>query len=161
MNPCPCGYFGDKSGRCTCSQKQVENYMNRISGPMMDRIDLHVFLSRVPAEDLVGTAPGESSRAIAARVAAARKIQLERFAGTGIFTNSGMTAAMMAQWCPLGEAEASFLEKVIEKLNLSARAYGRILKIARTIADLEGSIEITIAHLSEAVGFRGLDRYEK
>ena len=161
MNPCKCGYFGHPSGRCTCSEQSIRNYRNRISGPMMDRIDMHVFVKRIPAEVLVSKQKAEPSSAIAARVAAARRRQLERFAGEGIFTNSAMTARMISKYCPLTAPQEDFLNKIIDKLNLSARAYSRILKLSRTIADLAGQEEITIDCIAEALQYRNLDRLER
>lgn len=158
MNPCPCGYFGDESGRCNCTPTQVRNYMSRISGPMMDRLDIQIQVRAVSAEELTSSAKAEPSALVAQRVVAARKIQTERFAGSGIFTNSQMNARMTGEFCRIGAAEKKFLLEVIDRLNLSARAYGRILKLARTIADLDGSGEICLKHIAEAVQYRNLDR---
>jgi magnesium chelatase family protein len=162
MNPCPCGYYGDPSGRCRCTQTMVDNYMARISGPLMDRIDMHIFVERVPAGDLTEGSAAESSASIAERVRQARKVQMERFAGEpGVFTNSRMNAEMMTRFCKTGSEEKEFLCKLIEKLCLSARAYGRILKLARTISDLAGEEEISLQAISEAVQYRNLDRLER
>lgn len=162
MNPCPCGYFGDPSGRCRCTQSQVENYMARISGPLMDRIDMHIFVERVPADDLTAGKAAEPSAVIAERVRNAREIQSERFrTESGVFTNSRMNAEMMTKYCRIGSSEKEFLCKLIDKLSLSARAYGRILKLARTIADLAGEDEISLQAISEAVQYRNLDRLER
>lgn len=161
MNPCPCGYYGDESGKCKCSQHEIALYMNRLSGPLMDRIDLHVFVKRIPADVLVADIPAEPSSAIAARVARAREIQLERFAGDGIFTNSAMSAEMLTKYCRLTADQTEFLNKVIDKLNLSARAYSRILKISRTISDLAGARDITPEAIAEAIQYRNLDRFER
>ena len=165
MNPCPCGYYGDDSGRCGCSRGAVEGYLSRISGPMMDRIDLQIWVKSLSAAELLGrTEAGrplpeeESSALIAARVAAARAIQQARFAGEGIFTNAAMNARQLDRWCPLSEACRQTLEKILDRMGLSARAYTRILKVARTIADLEGVPDLLPAHLLEAAGFRFLDR---
>ncbi|MDD2595210.1 MAG: YifB family Mg chelatase-like AAA ATPase [Bacteroidales bacterium] len=158
MNPCPCGYYGDDSGRCTCNPQSVMRYMSRLSGPMMDRIDMHIFVKGVTGDELLKDGEEESSAAIAARVVAARNIQMERFKNDGIFVNSGMNSEMIKRYCEIGSQEKLFLKTVIRKLNLSARAYSRILKLARTIADLEGNNFISLRHISEAVQFRNLDR---
>lgn len=158
MNPCPCGYAGDGTDRCTCSRTAIENYRNRLSGPMMDRLDMHIFVRGVDAEDLVGETLEEPSGKIAARVAAARGIQGERFARDGIFTNSQMNAELIRRHCAVTEDQKKFLKAVIKRLNLSARSYNRILKLARTIADLDGSPSLSMQHISEAIQFRNLDR---
>ena len=158
MNPCPCGYFGDGTGRCRCTRASIDRYFDRISGPFLDRIDLQIFVSPLESDELVDGAYAEASEAIAARVASAREIQARRFRGQGIFTNSRMDAAQIREYCRMGDMERAFLKKVIEKLSLSARAYGRILKLARTIADLEGNNLLTLRNISEAVQFRSMDR---
>ncbi len=158
MNPCPCGYYGDGTGRCHCTPQQIATYMARISGPLMDRLDMHIRCDSVPAEDLLKGADAEPSAAIAERVVRAREIQVARFRADGIFTNSQMNAALLRRYCALGARETEFLKNAISKLNLSARAYSRILKLARTIADLAASPEIRLPHLAEAIGFRSLDR---
>ena len=160
MNPCPCGYYGDESGKCQCSQHDIKNYMARVSGPMMDRIDMHVYVKRVPAEELVAEAKAEPSSVIAARVARARQIQQERFAGEGIFTNSAMSAQMLSRYCRLPASQVEFMNRIIEKLGLSARAYSRILKLSRTISDLAGEKDITPEAIAEAIQYRNLDRFE-
>ncbi len=166
MNPCPCGYYGDGTGRCHCTPQQIATYMARISGPLMDRLDMHIQCDNVAAEELLGSVDEEPSALIAERVLRAREIQLARFRGEsarrpngeGVFTNAQMDASMLRRYCALGPRETSFLTDAIRKLNLSARAYSRILKLARTIADLAGSSAITLPHLSEAIRFRSLDR---
>lgn len=166
MNPCPCGYYGDGTGRCHCTPQQIATYMTRISGPLMDRLDMHIQCDNVVAEELMGGVDEEPSAVIADRVMRAREIQLARFRdesacrpnGEGLFTNAQMDAAMLRRYCALGPRETTFLTDAIRKLNLSARAYSRILKLARTIADLAGSPDITLSHLSEAIRFRSLDR---
>lgn len=159
MNPCPCGYYGDLSNRCKCSKHMIDSYLSRISGPLLDRIDMHIYLERVPTESLVISNKEESSEVIAQRVKAARDIQLKRFSNEGIFTNSRMNAAMVSKYCKIGDAERKFLSHIVDKLELSARAYTRILKLSRTIADLADMEEITLNAISEAVQFRNLDRY--
>ena len=156
-NPCPCGYWG-VGDRCTCTAGQRLSYMGRLSGPIMDRIDLQVTVSPVPGQAILGAPKAESSAAIAARVLRAREIQRRRFAGSGIQTNAEMTNKLIERFCPLDEACKAMLVKLMEKLGLSMRAYFRIIRVARTIADLAGSPSITPAHLSEAAGYRFLDR---
>ena len=158
MNPCPCGYYGDGTGRCHCTPQQITVYRTRISGPLMDRLDLHIQCDNVPAEELLGDREEEASSAIAARVVRAREIQLARFRDEGIFTNSQMDAARLRRFCPVDSRGTAFLAEAIRRLNLSARAYSRILKLARTIADLAGAPQIALPHLSEAIRFRSLDR---
>ena len=162
MNPCPCGYYGDPSGRCRCTQTMVDNYRARISGPLMDRIDMHIYVERVPADDLTASEGAESSATIAERVRKARKIQSERFRGeSGVFTNARMNAEMISRYCAVGSIEKEFLCKLIDRLGLSARAYGRVLKLARTIADMAGEKNISLDSISEAVQYRNLDRLER
>ena len=165
MNPCPCGYYGDPAGRCTCTRGAVENYLSRISGPMMDRIDLQIFCPGLTAVELLGlNAPGllppeESSAVIAERVARARAVQAARFAGEDIYTNAEMNVRLIERFCPLSDDCRHTLEQILDRMGLSARAYTRILKVARTIADLAGEADILPAHLLEAAGFRFLDRH--
>lgn len=156
-NPCPCGYYGD-GDRCTCTVGQRVGYLNRLSGPLLDRIDLQVWMKPLETRQLLERPKGESSAAVAERVLAARKIQEERFRGEGIHANAEMSNAMMERYCPLSASCKALLEKIIERLGLSARAYSRIVKIARTIADLAGSKDILPAHISEAATYRFLDR---
>lgn len=159
MNPCPCGYYNHPSRECTCSRFAVHNYLNRISGPLLDRIDLHIEVVPVPIEEISSKREGESSEVIRARVIAARKIQSERFADIeGVHTNSMMNSAMIRRFCPLSPEVAALLNRAIDKLNLSTRAYDRIIKVARTIADLEGKSDITPTHIAEAINYRSLDR---
>ena len=165
MNPCPCGYYGDGEGRCTCSRGAVEGYLSRISGPMMDRFDLQVWVRSLSAVELLGLSggagdqvPEESSAVIAERVMRARAVQEARLAGEGIFTNAAMNARQIERFCALSAACRKTLEQILERMGLSARAYSRILKVARTLADLAGSEDIQPAHLLEAAGFRFLDR---
>ena len=159
MNPCPCGYLGDASGRCRCTSEQVLRYRGRISGPLLDRIDMHIEVPRVSHEMLRHGTPGgeETSAAIRARVMAARRIALER-AGR---PNAWLTPQQVKRICQVSDEGHRLLEQAIEKLGLSHRAYHRILKLARTIADLAGSDDIAVSHLSEAIGYRRLDRAVK
>jgi magnesium chelatase family protein len=156
-NPCPCGYYGD-GDRCTCTVGQRVGYLNRLSGPLLDRIDLHVWMSPLDTRRLIDRPKGESSAAVAARVMKAREVQLKRFHGDGISTNAEMSNSLMERFCPLSDDCKSLLETIIDRLGLSARAYSRIVRISRTIADLAGSPDILPAHISEASGYRFLDR---
>jgi magnesium chelatase family protein len=159
MNPCPCGYFGS-TRECKCSPMQIQRYVGKISGPLMDRIDIHVDVPAVKFNELRGrgTPEGETSAAIRERVNAARSRQLERFNGEGIFSNAAMPPGAIRKFCAIDAASESLLEKAMLRQGLSARAHDRILKVARTIADLEGSDQIQPAHLSEAINYRSLDR---
>jgi magnesium chelatase family protein len=159
MNPCPCGYYGDPKRQCRCSARQIENYRQRISGPLLDRIDLHVEVPLVDFRELSATAPsGESSATIRQRVIAARQIQHERFRKSGQTTNSAMNARQVRQHCQLSSESTSYLEQAMEDMNFSARAHDRILKVARTLADLEGSPNIRPPDILEAIQYRSLDR---
>lgn len=159
MNPCPCGYFGSKERNCTCKEFQIKNYINKISGPLLDRIDLHIEVEGVKYSKLQNdNAKLESSLEIRKRVNKARKIQLERYKDYPIFSNSELTPQLLTKYCKLDLTCKKILESAFDKLGLSARAYSRILKVARTIADLEDSSEIQISHLSEAIQYRSLDR---
>ena len=158
MNPCPCGYYNHPTKECTCSAAAVHRYMGRISGPLMDRIDLHVEVTPVSREEMSSQSPAESSAEVRRRVMAARKVQAERFKGTQVHTNTMMTSAMLREFCPLSTETRTLLDRAMERLQLSARAYDRIIKVARTIADLEGAADIAPAHISEAIGYRSLDR---
>jgi len=152
MNPCPCGYFQDSEKSCTCSANVVARYQKRISGPLLDRIDIHVDVPRVNYEKLSGTRQGEPSRAIRERVAAARAVQVTRFKGTR--TNADMGPAEVREHCRLDEAGQRLMQAAMRQLHLSARAYHRVLKLARTIADLAGAPDIGPAHLAEAIQYR-------
>ena len=158
MNPCPCGYYGHPKRKCTCSERQVRQYLNRISGPLLDRFDLHIEVEPVSFDSLSAKAKAESSVAIRQRVQTARELQNQRFAGTGIFCNAAIPAGMLQDFCPMDDAATALLRGVFDKLGLSARAYDRILKVARTIADLDGSEIIRKQHIAAAAQFRSLDR---
>ncbi|MFO7615112.1 MAG: YifB family Mg chelatase-like AAA ATPase [Bacteroidales bacterium] len=159
MNPCPCGYYNHPQQECACSAGSVQKYLNRISGPLMDRIDLHVEVIPVPFRELSDLGHPESSRDIRARVIKARKIQEERFAGShGIHSNAQIPSKKLSQICHIGEEGQALLKNAMERINLSARAYNRILKVSRTIADLDGSSSILTEHLAEAIQYRSLDR---
>ena len=158
-NPCPCGYYGDPTHHCVCTPNQIQKYMNKISGPLLDRIDIQVDIVAVPFSELSKTARGESSTEIRKRVIAARQIQTERFKNEkGIHCNAQMTDRMLHQYCTIDEQTTTVLHNAMERLHLSARAYSRILKVARTIADIEGSENIQMQHIAEAIGYRQLDR---
>ena len=158
MNPCKCGYFGDSRRQCTCTPTQVNRYRSRISGPLLDRIDIQVEVSNVDYEDLSSTENSETSAEIKKRVNKTRKLQLERYKDYNIYSNSQLDAGMLKKFCPLGEEENAILRAAFDNLGLSARAHSRILKVARTIADLEGSENIKIEHIAEAIQYRSLDR---
>ncbi len=159
MNPCPCGYYGDPTHRCVCTPGQIQRYMNKISGPLLDRIDIQCEISPVPFKDISTAAPGEPSAKIRERVIKAREIQAARFQEfKGIHCNAQMTERMIHQFAEPDEEGINLLRMAMEKLSLSARAYNRILKVARTIADLAGSERIEPFHLAEAIGYRTLDR---
>lgn len=158
MNPCPCGYYSDPNNECTCTLPQIQRYRSKISGPLMDRIDIHIEVPSVKYRDLVSREPGESSREIKKRVDKARQIQLNRFKGMKIYCNAQMTNRHIKKFCEIDETGQRLLEMAIDRFGLSARAYTRILKVARTIADLEGQVNIQPSHLSEAIQYRTLDR---
>jgi magnesium chelatase family protein len=157
MNPCPCGYYGDAMKPCTCAPALVTKYQKRISGHLLDRIDIHIEVPRVDYEKLSGDRVGESSDSIRARVQAARDIQLKRFSGNGssnIVCNADMRVGEIRKFCKLQDEGQSLMRAAMSQLNLSARAYHRILKLSRTIADLAGSEEIQSPHLAEALQYR-------
>lgn len=158
MNPCPCGYYGSKEKRCTCSEGQISKYMNKISGPLLDRIDIQIEVSPVKYDKLNSILECETSETIKKRVNEARNIQRERYKTYGIFSNSELTPIMLEEFCKLDDEGKRILEQAFKKLGLSARAYGRILKVSRTIADLENSKNIKTEHICEAIQYRSLDK---
>lgn len=158
MNPCKCGYYGSKKKACSCTYAQLNQYRNKISGPLLDRIDIQVSVSEVDYSDLNSGAKTETSAEIKKRVNRARKIQLERYKDYGIYSNSQLTAGLIEKFCPLGQKQSEIMKGAFDRLGLSARAYSRILKVARTIADLEGREEISVANIAEATQYRNLDR---
>ena len=159
MNPCPCGYYGDPTHHCVCTPGQISRYLSKISGPLLDRIDLHVEVPVVPFKQLSQMQPGESSAAIRERVIKARQIQEQRYKNhKGVYCNAQMTERMLHEFAEPDSASLDMLRTAMERLSLSARAYSRILKVARTIADLEGSKRIQSHHIAEAIGYRSLDR---
>ena len=159
MNPCPCGYYGDPTHHCTCTPGRIQQYMSKISGPLLDRIDLQIEISPLPFKDISQAAPGEPSAKIRERVIRARQIQEQRFAGTkGVHCNAQMSERMIHEFAQPDEQGLDMLRMAMERLSLSARAYNRILKVARTIADLAGSEKVESTHIAEAIGYRNLDR---
>ena len=159
MNPCPCGYYGDPTHQCVCMPGQIQRYMNKISGPLLDRIDIHCEIQAVPFAELSKMQPGESSATIRERVIKARKIQEARFKPyKGIHCNAMMTERMIHQFAEPDASSMDMLRRAMERLKLSARAYSRILKVARTIADLDNSEKVLSQHIAEAIGYRNLDR---
>ena len=159
MNPCPCGYFGDTNHECTCSASEIQRYMSRISGPLLDRIDIHITVPSVKVKELSSDVRGEKSKDIVSRVNQARKIQLERFKEEPeIFCNAHMEPRDIRKYCSIDDKSQSLLALAISKQGLSARAYDRILKLSRTIADLAGSEKIEMGHVAEAIHYRTLDR---
>jgi magnesium chelatase family protein len=158
MNPCPCGYLTDDRHVCSCQPLAIHRYRSRISGPLMDRIDLQVEVPAVPYEDLKAPRGGRSSADMRAGILRVREIQAARYRGERIRTNADLGGALLERWCAVGEAEQKFLEQAVRRLGLSARAYTRVLRIARTIADLEGAERLEIGHLAEAINFRTMDR---
>ncbi len=159
MNPCPCGYATDPQNECACSPQIIQKYMSRISGPLMDRIDIHIEVPAVPFADLAAKEDGEKSDLVRKRVQDTRHVQLDRFASrTGIYSNAQMETGDLNTFCKLDLETSSLLKQAMEKLGLSARAYDRILKVSRTIADLESADNIQSQHLSEAIQYRSLDR---
>lgn len=156
LNPCKCGHY--PSDECTCNPQEVKQYLKKLSTPLLDRIDIHIEVAPVNYKDLEKTEASETSEQIRERVNKARKIQLERYKNLGIFSNAQLSSKQITQFCKLGQQEKELLKGAFEKLGLSARAYSRILKVARTIADLEGEEDIKVSHLAEAIQYRSLDR---
>ncbi len=160
MNPCPCGFLGDPVRPCVCSPPQRTRYLARVSGPLLDRVDLHVEVPRLSGAELTARTAAESSAQVRARVVRARAIQAVRGAGAGTaaLTNGTMPPSLLRQWCRLGDDAGAFLRRAIDRLGLSPRAFERVIRVARTIADLEGGPEIAVKHVAEAVMYRTLDR---
>lgn len=158
MNPCPCGYYGSEDRKCSCTQDQISKYMNKISGPLLDRIDIHIEVKSVKYDDLSNEALEESSIDIKERVNKAREIQINRYKNDGIFSNSELTPELIKKYCKLDEESKLLLKNAFESLGLSARAHDRVLKLARTIADLDGKDSINSTHIAEAILYRNLDR---
>lgn len=158
MNPCPCGYYGSKDKTCSCTPQSIHNYISKISGPLLDRIDIQVEVSPVKYGKLESVSKEECSEQIRKRVNAARKIQLERYKADGIYSNSQLTPKLINKYCKLDNPSKKLLQKAFENLGLSARAHGRILKVARTIADLDKKENIEVTHIAEAIQYRSLDK---
>lgn len=155
---CPCGYFNDPSHECTCTPPMIQRYVSKISGPLLDRIDIHLDVPAVKYKELRAEASAENSADIRARVECARQLQLQRFTGSKIYSNSQMTSRLIRKCCRLDAACEQLLENAMTRMGLSARAHDRILKVARTIADLDGAGEISTKHIAEAIQYRSLDR---
>ena len=158
LNPCPCGYRNDPRRSCNCSVPQIERYMSKISGPLLDRIDIHIEVPSVDFKELSSAAPGTSSEEIRGQVLCARAIQTERFSGAATRYNAQMTSRQIRQFCRLDSECMNLLRSSVNEMGLSARAHDKILRTARTIADLDGSETITAPHISEAINYRMLDR---
>lgn len=158
MNPCPCGYYGSKDKECTCTPQMISKYMNRISGPLLDRIDIQIEVSPIPYKKLDSNEKVETSSEIKQRVDKARIIQTNRYREEKIYSNSQLTPKLIEKYCRLNENGRKILQSAFEKLGLSARAHGRILKVARTIADLDGKENIEEKHIAEAIQYRNLDK---
>ena len=159
MNPCPCGYFADPTHHCVCTPGQIQKYLAKISGPLMDRIDIQCEIAPLPFKDISQSTPGEPSAAIRERVIRARAVQTERFRDyRNIHCNAQMSERMIHEFAEPDEASVTLLRNAMERLKLSARAYNRILKVARSIADLEASETVQVQHIAEAIGYRNLDR---
>jgi len=159
MNPCPCGYYGDPTHECTCSQRNINHYLGKISGPLLDRMDIHMEVTPVDYKDLEDTVTlGEPSKLIKERVDLARERQLERFKNDKIFSNSQLSSKHMKKYCKIDDKSSELMKEAFEKMGFSARAYNKILKVARTIADLDNKDFIESHHLAEALQYRSLDR---
>jgi magnesium chelatase family protein len=159
MNPCPCGFHNHPDKECVCSPGDIQRYLNRISGPLLDRIDIQIEIVPVPFDKIADAAPAEKSEEIRKRVMAGREIQKERFRKVkGVYCNAQMSSRMLYKYAQPDDAGLKLLKSAMERLCLSARAYNRILKVARTIADLAGSDAVRAAHLAEAISYRSLDR---
>ena len=160
MNPCGCGYYGSLDHPCKCSAQQLQRYLSRISGPLLDRFDIQIDVPPVKSQELLSeNFESEPSHAIYARVVRARKIQQERYKTFRLFSNSQLSTKLIKQYCKLDSASLDLMEKAVRKFHLSARAYHRVLKVSRTIADLEGAVEIQQSHIAEAVQYRSLDQF--
>ena len=158
MNPCPCGYYGSTTTRCKCQPTAIHKYLNKISGPLMDRIDLHIEVEAITYDEITSGQLEEPSSEVKKRVNKARAIQLERYKGSNIYSNSKMGDKEIRQYCKLDDKCVQLIEKAFKVLNLSARGYTRILKVARTIADLDGCVDIDASHIQEAIQYRSMDK---
>ena len=158
MNPCPCGYYGTDDSKCTCSEQAISRYIGKISGPLLDRIDLHIEVKPVEFKKISQLEKVETSKQIRERVNKARKIQFERYKDFNIYSNCELTSKLIEKYCKIDDESKRILKNAFERLNLSGRAYGRILKVARSIADLDGEDNIKAMHIAEAIQYRSLDR---
>ena len=158
MNPCPCGFYGSKEKQCTCTEQMINKYMEKISGPLLDRIDIQIEVSGVKYQKLKSAKEEESSETIRERVEGARQTQYNRYKEDKIYTNSQLTPKLIEKYCKLDEKSQRLIENAFDKLGLSARAYSRILKVARTIADLDKKENIEVQHIAEAIQYRSLDK---
>ena len=158
MNPCPCGYYGSRTHPCRCNEHEIRKYLDRISGPLLDRIDLQLEVDAVPVSEITGDGEAEDSASVRARVEKARKIQQERLQGMGESCNARLEGDALHRFCPLDAGGKALLEKAVEKMGLSMRGYTRVIKVARTIADLAGEENIRMEHVAEAIQYRTLDR---
>ena len=158
MNPCPCGYYGAIENKCSCRPEQIKKYINKISGPLLDRIDMHVEVSAIKYNKLNNKEKVENSQAIRKRVNNARKKQIDRYKKYNVFSNSELTPSMIEKFCKINHLSEKLLKDAFQKLGLSVRAYGKILKVAKTIADLDNSEDILEKHIAEAIQYRSLDR---
>lgn len=159
MNPCPCGYHGDSSHECTCTPPQISRYLGRISGPLLDRFDIHLEVNPISFDKLSGERAGESSQEMKIQVDNARSIQLDRYKKKGIYSNAQLSSKQLDKYCSLTQSQKKMVKDAFIALSLSARAYDRILRVARTISDLEGEERIQDHHLAEAIQYRSLDRH--
>lgn len=157
MNPCPCGYYGSKTRQCRCGQHEIRRYLDRVSGPLLDRIDIQIEVDAVPVKEIHQGHDAESSAEVRARVTRARRIQQERYRESGVYCNAQLTSALQKRYCQLGPEATAVLHMAVDRMGMSMRAYGRVLKVARTIADLAGSEEIRTEHVAEAIQYRELD----
>jgi magnesium chelatase family protein len=158
MNPCPCGYYGHPEIRCRCSEEAIKRYMNKVSGPILDRIDLQLEVAKVTFDDMANTVPSESSKDILLKVKIARKIQTDRFEHYGIYSNSEMPRKLIEKYCVLSQGSKRLMKTAMDRLGMSARAYDKVLRISRTIADLEARENITEEDVMEALQYRSIDR---
>ena len=157
MNPCPCGFYGSKTKKCRCSAKDIRRYLDRISGPLLDRIDIQVEVDAVPVKEISEGGAAESSAEVGARVRKVRELQQARYAQDGIHCNAQLDAGLSKKYCPMTPEATALLHMAVERMGMSMRAYGRVVKVARTIADMDGAVTIGTTHVAEAIQYRELD----